>query len=123
LVSQSFQNHLLMKHLLIILLAFSFNLSAQDIASTTATSTWGVRTTEMKVVAPTLWGDCDYFQGCATYIVYKSSVDKNIYLLGFDEQDEEIMRLKVDDVNLNKQMTVCYVTYNGWTIRLYNKLD
>ena len=113
-----------MKHLLIIILvAFSFGLSAQDIASTNQIHSGLVKTTQMKIVAPTLWGDCDYFQGYETYLIYKSSVDGNIYLLGFDEQDEEVMRLKVDDVNLNVQLTVCYVTYNGWTIRLYNRLD
>lgn len=103
--------------------ALSFNLSAQDITSTNQVHNGIVKPAVQKIVAPTLWGDCDYFDACETYLIYKSSVDNNIYLLGFDESDEEIMRLKVDDVNLNIQMTVCYVTYNGWTIRLFNRLD
>lgn len=112
-----------MKHILIILLAFSFNLSAQDIVLTNHSYEGKVKTTERKIIAPTLWSECDYFQGYETYLIYKSSVDKNIYLLGFNQEDEECMRLKVDDVNLNVQMTVCYVTYNGWTIRLFGKLQ
>lgn len=114
-----------MKYLLITLIAFSFNLKAQDMVTTDQSYEGFVKLTVMKapIVAPTLWGDCDYFHGCETYIVYKSSVDKNIYLLGFDNSDQEIMRLKLDDVNLNTQMTVCYLTYNGWTIRLYNRLQ
>lgn len=117
-----------MKYLLITLitlLAFSFNLKAQDMVTTDQSYEGFVKPTVMKakIIAPTLWGDCDYFHGCETYIVFKSSVDKNIYLLGFDKQDEEMLRLKLDDVNLNTQMTVCYLTYNGWTIRLYNRLQ
>lgn len=112
-----------MKLITFILVALSSGLSAQDIASTDQTYSGLVKTTQMKIVAPTLWGECDYFQGYETYLIYKSSVDENIYLLGFDKEDEEVMRLKVDDVNLNQQLTVCYVTYNGWTIRLYNRLD
>lgn len=105
------------------LVALSFNLSAQNIVSTNQVSSGTVKLAVQKIIAPTLWGDCDYFDACKTYLIYKSSVDSNIYLLGFDESDEEIMRLKVDDVNLNVQMTICYVTYNGWTIRLFNRLD
>ena len=113
-----------MKYILItILLVFSFNLSAQDVASTEQVRTGVAKTTQMKIVAPSLWQQCDYYEGYSSFCVYKSSVDGNLYLIGFDENAEQILKHKIDDAEFNTQMTICYVTYNGWTIRLYNKLQ
>lgn len=114
-----------MKHLIFFLLClWSYDMMAQDMVTTDQYHSGLTVQTKMKIVAPTLWGNCDYFGGYEQYLVYKSSIDKNYYLLGFTQEGADpVMTLKIDDVNLNKQGTVCYLTYNGWTIRLYEPLD
>lgn len=101
----------------------SFNLSAQDITSTDQVHSGIVKPTVQKIVAPTLWDYADGMEGFDSYCIFKSSIDKNIYLLGFDEQGEVNLKLLIEQANYNFKLNQCTVIYNGTEIRLRQRLD
>lgn len=111
--------------LTIILTCALFQLRAQDMATTDQNYTGVLKPTviKKKLYPPTLWKQCDYYEGYSSFCVYKSSVDGNLYLIGFNQDEEQILKHKIDEAEFNTQLSVCYITYNGWTIRLYNQLN
>ena len=108
-----------MKNLLsTLLVCFSFHLSAQEVASINTG-----QVVQTKIVAPTLWDYADGMEGFDSYCIFKSSVDNNIYLLGFDEQGEVNLKLLIEQANYNFKLNQCTVIYNGTEIRLRQRLE
>lgn len=108
---------------IILFVCFSFSLRAQEITFVNQIPVGKAKTTERKIYPPTLWSQCDYFDGYDSYCIFKSSVNKNLYLLGFDSEGEQRMKLKIDEANYNNHFNAVTVIYNGWEVRLYGKLD
>lgn len=117
-----------MKRLIVIIFTlFVVQLTAQSAELTKIVvippSTETVKPKEERTkVAPTLWKNADGFEGLDSYCVFKSSVDKNLYLLGFDEEGNQIMKLLVEQANYNSKLNQVTVIYNGWEVRLWEQL-
>lgn len=72
----------------------------------------------------TLWDTADGMDTSDSYCVYKEStkVGSHIYLIGFNKEGEENMRLQIEEVFYAPQLEMCFVYQNGMEIRLRQKL-
>lgn len=78
---------------------------------------------QINLVAPTLWECADGMEGFDSYCIYKSSIDKNLYLIGFDEHGEQNLKLKIESATFNAKLDECTVIYNGTEVRLRERIQ
>lgn len=77
-----------------------------------------VVTANSGLIAPTLWKYADGMEGYDMYAVYKSMWDRKLYLIGFDSEGVQNLKVLIEQATFNEKLNQCTVIQNGTEIRL-----
>lgn len=79
---------------------------------------------KVETFRPTLWDVADGMDIADSYCVYKetSKIGSRTYLIGFNEDGTENMRMVIEEVLMSSDNQFCFVYQNGREIRLRNPL-
>lgn len=101
----------------------SFNLRAQDMAFNETQPPKPENVSQINLVAPTLWKCADGMEGFDSYCIFKSSVDKCLYLIGFDSEGNSNLQVVIESATFNPKLDECTVIQNGTEIRLRERME
>lgn len=114
-----------MKNIILFILLPLFS-TAQPLIPTTYGGEYQIK--KMETVAPTLWKYADGMDTSDSYCLHKGVVIKDsvkttqLFLIGFNKEGEENMRLSIEEGWYVPLLGMCFVYQNGMEIRLREKI-